>query len=633
METAHLLIDGEGRLVLEAALKEPNVARAVREMMMAFAVVSRNDERIVLDPAENNAATVIYLLETARESGIELTLGSELETMIANQGAEHDQLEAARSESAVLQTITPVPGFKSEIELLPHQVRGAMRAAQLGNFAEFSVQGAGKTMTVLATFAHWLDRGDVDRLLVIGPVSSFQPWEDEVERCFVSPPTVLRWSGSAHARTRMIPLFRRSKIVLCSYDTARRDVAMLREQLRASPTVVVLDESHYIKNFEIGARGQAALDLAPYAAKRLILSGTPAPHSLLDLYPQFAFLWPSAKEELVGTPQEYLSRLSRSRTPAADLRSVLGPFFHRTSQSELGLQEPLTHVETISMDEVPTGQARVIRLLENRLAVEARTLPSTRDRELLTQWRKARVVRLLQSASNPSLLSSTEEVPKDPRAKFDISELMSVVATFRDGTFRAAKLAWVIEKAKSLIASGNKILIWTWWIANIHMLADALQEFHPLLLYGSIKPYEESDDPSEVSRERNIKDFKTRDDRPLLIANPSACAESISLHHVCHHAIYVDRTYNCGQFLQSLNRIHRVGLPEGIQTEYWIPVIDCAVERSVDRRLLQSQRTMFDFLGDDAQALGVDWQQDTGVADSYNEVAVAFQDLLTELPR
>ena len=336
---------------------------------------------------------------------------------------------------------------------------------------------------------------------------------------------------------------------------------------------------------------------------------------------------------MLGTPQGYLTQLSRSSAPASELREALGPFFHRTSQAELGLPEPNLHIEPIAMTSIPPSQAHVIALLENKLAVEARTLPSTKDRELLLHWRKARIVRLLQASSNPSLLSLTEDVPSDPRASFDVSDLTSLVAEFRDGTVRAAKIDWAVQKARSLIAEGNKVLIWTWWISNIHLLAEILQEFNPLLLYGLVKPYEDADDPLDVSRERNIREFKTRSDRPLLIANPSACAESISLHQVCHHAIYVDRTYNCGQFLQSLNRIHRIGLPRNAETQYWIPLVDCAVERSVDRRLQQRQRTMFEFLGDDAAVLGVEWGEDTPAADSGDEMNAAFQDLLTELPR
>ena len=629
---AHLSLDSEGRLVLEAQFSDPSVARSLRGPLLAFVIVERRDSAVVFDRIENTVEAIGYLKSAAEQANLELTLGSELEAAMSSYGEEKARLEEALREDASPNPVLPVPGFRSELELLPHQVRGVQRALRVGNFAEFSVQGAGKTMAVLAVFAHWHANGEVDRLLVIGPVSSFQPWEDEIRRCFGDDLVVLRWTGSAAARTRMVPAYRRSNVVLCSYDTARRDVPMLAEQLRMSPTALVLDESHYIKNFEIGARGAAMLELAPHAEKRLILSGTPAPHSLLDLYPQFAFLWPGAKDELIGTPQEYLTRLSRSPKPPEDLRRTLSPFFHRTSQSELGLPEPTTHAEVIPTTSLPRGQARVISLLENKLAVEARNLPSNMDRELLSQWRKARIVRLLQAASNPALLSTSEDMPRDSRATFDFSELAPIIAEFRDGTVRSAKIEWAVEKSRALIASGRKVLIWTWWISNIHLLAELLREFNPLLLYGQIKPYEDSDDTTEVSRERNVRDFKTRDDCPLLIANPSACAESISLHQVCHDAIYVDRTYNCGQFLQSLNRIHRIGLPESTTTEYWIPVVDCGVERSVDRRLKQRQLTMFEFLGDDAPVLGVDWQEDTISVDSEDETEAAFRDLLTELP-
>ena len=264
---AHLSLNSEGRLILEAPLEDPRVARALRRVLLAFIVVSRTDNSVVLDRVESNADAISYLMEATEQAGIVLTLGAELDELISSQAVEAAQLEAARRGGSLERPVLPVPGFKRELPLLPHQVLIAEKALQVGNFADFSVQGAGKTMTVLATFAHWRHHGEVERLLVIGPVSSFQPWEDEIARCFADPPTVLRWSGSAVARMQMVAAYRRSSVVLCSYDVARRDVQMLRQQLRASPTLLVLDESHYIKNFEIGARGAAAMELAPHAAK------------------------------------------------------------------------------------------------------------------------------------------------------------------------------------------------------------------------------------------------------------------------------------------------------------------------------------------------------------------------------
>ena len=38
-----------------------------------------------------------------------------------------------------------------------------------------------------------------------------------------------------------------------------------------------------------------------------------------------------------------------------------------------------------------------------------------------------------------------------------------------------------------------------------------------------------------------------------------SASEGISLHKVCKRALYLDRTYNAAQYLQSRDRIHRIG--------------------------------------------------------------------------
>ena len=45
----------------------------------------------------------------------------------------------------------------------------------------------------------------------------------------------------------------------------------------------------------------------------------------------------------------------------------------------------------------------------------------------------------------------------------------------------------------------------------------------------------------------------------VLVANYASCAEGISLHHVCHNAIYIDRSFQADQYLQSIDRICRLG--------------------------------------------------------------------------
>jgi SNF2 family DNA or RNA helicase len=89
----------------------------------------------------------------------------------------------------------------------------------------------------------------------------------------------------------------------------------------------------------------------------------------------------------------------------------------------------------------------------------------------------------------------------------------------------------------------------------------------------------------EDTRERKIRDFHLDDEKYVLIANPASCGEGISLHEVCHHAIYIDRNFNAGQYLQSEDRIHRLGLSKNQRTVIEILTSPATIDESVRARL------------------------------------------------
>lgn len=70
-----------------------------------------------------------------------------------------------------------------------------------------------------------------------------------------------------------------------------------------------------------------------------------------------------------------------------------------------------------------------------------------------------------------------------------------------------------------------------------------------------------------------------------MVANPAAAGEGVSLHRICHHAIYLDRTFNAAHYLQSEDRIHRFGLPHNQET--FIEIVECegTVDETVRERL------------------------------------------------
>lgn len=90
------------------------------------------------------------------------------------------------------------------------------------------------------------------------------------------------------------------------------------------------------------------------------------------------------------------------------------------------------------------------------------------------------------------------------------------------------------------------------------------------------------------------------------------------MHRGCHNAIYLDRTYDSAQFLQSIDRIHRLGLPPDVTVKIHIllaldeerPTIDQLVGAS----LLAKEAVMLDLLeGAEVQPL---YQHDDPATDA-----------------
>ncbi|MEG0961185.1 MAG: hypothetical protein RSE60_08910, partial [Erysipelotrichaceae bacterium] len=91
-------------------------------------------------------------------------------------------------------------------------------------------------------------------------------------------------------------------------------------------------------------------------------------------------------------------------------------------------------------------------------------------------------------------------------------------------------------------------------------------------------------------RDRIIDKFNFSNEVEIIVTNPATLAESVSLHRACHDAHYLEYNYNLYQYLQSRDRIHRLGLKEKQETNYYLYVNQYTdnIEDSADYRILQS---------------------------------------------
>src|SRR5207253_1716814 len=105
----------------------------------------------------------------------------------------------------------------------------------------------------------------VDRLIVIGPASSFVPWSDEFTLTFGHAPNIVRLIGTRSHRHRLMRNLDDVDAILCTYQMAHQERQAITKTLSESRYLIVLDESHHIKNIALGPWARTALEIAPYA--------------------------------------------------------------------------------------------------------------------------------------------------------------------------------------------------------------------------------------------------------------------------------------------------------------------------------------------------------------------------------
>ena len=147
----------------------------------------------------------------------------------------------------------------------------------------------------------------------------------------------------------------------------------------------------------------------------------------------------------------------------------------------------------------------------------------------------------------------------------------------------------------NIIDRGEKVIIWSAFKLNMYVFQNQLfKDQNPILINGDIS----KDPDDDVNRDKLIREFKNDPNPRVLIATAASLGESVSLHKnligdkVCSHAIYLDRNYNGAQFMQSMDRIHRIGMLEDTKVQYHIIIAKNTIDKKIDQRLWEKNEEM-----------------------------------------
>lgn len=500
-------------------------------------------------------------------------------------------------------------------KLKPHQLKSAFHFYILKNGANFSVPGSGKTSTVLSVYEKLRLEDKCNVLFIIGPPSCFQPWQHEFSETLGRKASTVILSGGTKS-FRKTEYYRSQEnaheLYLCTFHTAlndHKDISKFFTQINTN-VFLIIDEAHYIKQLG-GSWANSIMEIGKKASFKGILTGTPIPKSYKDLFNLFDFLW---DENTPLTPDDKIQigiweKNKKNEFVKELLDSHIGPLFYRVRKKDLGLIPAIFHEPIIV--KMKMVEKTIYEMVKAKIFELDQSDYFSNENILQKLW-KGRMMRLRQATSHPSLLLTAID---DYSEKFiEDSEIKNQIKNY-DQLEISGKLEALDKLVMTLRSGGQKVLIWSNFIGTLQLIKNHFNSIgqRAELIYG--KTPVRKDDSILISEEKTREDIRDEfldinSGLNILIANPAACAESISLHKTCFHAIYYDMSYNAAQYLQSLDRIHRVGGSEVHEANYYFLQYENSIDQDIKKNLEAKAQKMYDIIETDYEIYDLDLYDD-----------------------
>ena len=475
-----------------------------------------------------------------------------------------------------------------ERTLRDKQMRDAFFMYAMSKSGNFSVPGSGKTSSALAVYCYLKINDLVDRIVMIGPKNAFGSWIDEFRACFGNKQK-LDYFNIQNPEYKSVKMKRN----VLKYESADKNLFLINyeglgayldelKHIVSSRTLLVFDEVHKVKAVN-GKRAADALALASCSTYIIAMTGTPIPNTYLDLYNLLHILYNDEYMEFFGF------NMSTLRNPSLNdiniINDKIQPFFCRTTKQELKVPDARPDIfkkVNVTHDEQQLFNIINKKYQNNKLALFIRILQVESNPKML--------LNALDFSDFKDILDITEDINE-----IDIIDYSDEVKQLIDKIKVTSKMSACINKVKELVHSGKKVIVWC-------IFRDSIKKIQNLLEYENIHAEYIMGEVELEQRQTLIDDFRNSK-IDVLITNPHTLAESVSLHSVCHDAIYFEYSYNLVHLLQSKDRIHRLGLKDNQYSQYYFMenYYDCQNEKqsiSIDHqiylRLKEKEQTMLD---------------------------------------
>ena len=381
----------------------------------------------------------------------------------------------------------------------------------------FNEQGTGKTASVIWAADYLMQLGQVNRVLVICPLSIMKSaWQEDLFK-FAMHRSCSIAHGTSTRRKKVLSAG--AEFVIINFD----GVAVVKDEIiNGGFDMVVVDEANAYKNAQTN-RWKILRGVVADVPWLWMLTGTPAAQSPVDAFGLAKLVDPEGAPKYFGQFRDKVmykvSQFIWRPKPDADktVHEVLQPAIRFEKDQCLDLP-PVTYIER----EAPLTkqQAAYYKLLKDRMVMQA-------DGEQVTSVNAATNLNKLLQISGGAVYSDDREV-----IEFDVSSRLKIIK-------------------EAIDESSNKVLVFVPFTHTIELLDEFLKKnkIGCEIISGKV---------SVNKRNHIIKDFQETDKIQVLIIQPQAASHGLTL-TAANTVIWYSPVTSVETYLQANARIDRPG--------------------------------------------------------------------------
>lgn len=409
--------------------------------------------------------------------------------------------------------------------------------------------GCGKSKVAVDLVNNW----DCDDVLILCPKSVVGVWRREFNVHSFRPydvhvcekGTVKKKAEDADAHLHMSRIANRAIVI--NYESAwRPDFA--RFALSRNWDCVILDESHRVKAHN-SKQSKFVAKLGQRARRRLCLTGTPMPHSPLDLFGQFRFLDPGVfgdswfhfrnRYALMANP--HIPQQVTGYRNQDELKERMAWISYRVGAEVLDLPEEQHHVRTFAL--CPKAMRHYKEIEEDMITQVADGVCSVAN--VLVKS-----IRLRQATSG-----------------FIVEDETKTIHRIDDGRQK------LLEELLEDMGPGEPVVVFAEFVQDLAHIAEATAKLGRR--YGEIS-----------GRHKDLTPDATMPDNiDVMGVQLQSGGTGIDLTRA-RYAVYYSQTYRLGDYLQSLKRVHRPGQTRPVSYYHLVAerTVDVAVREALSKK-------------------------------------------------